>query len=729
MVQKLSSLVSLVLLVMAVPAYGQYCLDASQCRSQLLRVELASDVLGRGNVQQLMPSLQALSQSSLLQSNLEQGFPLQPLSFPHSKETCIREKTEGDANYQNIDCNSKTLCSDSSLIPAVRAQLCFKLPCPIIEGTLNVDACNGVEEIYPTNISFPGALEIKKIRLAPTSVNLVGDRARLCFMVNELELNMSARLDIDTTNTQLPDNNIQIDKINPRLDQPREVCMTARVNLTSANPISEIRIENPSNAPFISDQMIREASAGLRVTGLSGYPADALQAIQSEVVPVLFQPLRASIEAGIQQSLGETFEKELKKIIQPITAATNGQSLYVNSQSFMSELGLSNLDIHNQIARVECAALAGAGRPIPPSHSCIGLPEFEGTITTAFDSPVINELMTLEWKMKGKNVTSESIKQRLLALKEVLLQQINEFPPRPDDPPSTVQMINEGHADMLQRYISEYVDPLVGQISTAQLEGQLYNFIEIQNQLERGQSTNVGMSIPEICSVTNPSPHEGREIPNCPVQAYVDLNEFNQVLNRMWESGRMCQRGRGRFVPRLDSAGQPMQSAEGEPLGSGCYMEMSGMGCYLKSAPQIRFDSATRKYKIPLALEKCFYPGVPFLWMNTGIARFGADFNIDFAFKPQACSNGDFCMENPDVNWSVVPGSGTQGLGDNSWLQGLITGEIGKALNSTLGNTIRIPLASGAGALANVPLQAEGRVDSGPGFFGACLEIQEEGAP
>jgi len=715
---------------MAIPAYGQYCLDEAKCRSQLLRVEVAANVLGRGNVQQLMPGLQALSESSLLQTNLERGYPLQPISFPHSKEVCVREKAEGDPSFQNIDCESKTLCSDGSLTAAARAQLCFKLPCPIIEGTLNVGACNGVAEIYPTDISFPGALTIDKIRLSPTSVNLVGDRARLCFRVNELEINMSTRLVIDTANTQLPENNIQIDNIKPRLDQPRELCLTARVNLTSANPISEVRVENPSGEPFISDQMIREAAQGLRVSGLSGYPADALQAIQSEVVPVLFQPLRASIETGIQQSLGETFEKELKRVIQPLTAATNGQSLFVNSQSFMSELGLSNLDIREQLSRVECAALAGAGRPIPPSHSCIGLPEFgDSVVTTAFDSPVINELMTLEWKMKGKNITSESIKQRLIALKEVLLQQINEFPPRPDDPPSTVQMINEGHAESLQRLNRDYIDAMVGQISTAQLEGQLYNFIEIQNQLQRGQSTNVGMSLPEICSATNPSPHAGREIPNCPVQAYVDLNEFNQVLTRMWESGRMCQRGRGRFVPRLDSAGQPMESAEGEPLGTGCYMEMSGMGCYLKTAPQIQFDSATRKYKIPLKLEKCFYPGVPFLWMNTGIARFGADFNIDFAFQPKACSNGDFCMENPDVDWSVVPGSGTQGLGDASWMQNMITGKIGQALNSTLGNTIRIPLASGAGALANVPLQAEGRVDSGPGFFGACLEIQEEGAP
>lgn len=715
--------------MLSLPVYGQYCLDDSKCRSQLLRVEVAANALGPGNVQQLMPALQSLSQSAFLQNALTKGFDLQPLSFPHSIETCVREKAEGDPNFQSIDCASKTLCSQANLSPVVREQICFKLPCPILEGTLNVGACASVEDIYPTTISFPGQLEIQKIKLTPTSVNVEGERARLCFRVDELQLSMSARLSLDTTNTQLPDNSIQIDNINPRLDQPHEACISARVNLTSTNPISDIKIENPAG-PFISDQMVREASQGLRVTGLSGYPAESLQAIQTEVVPVLFQPLRASIEDGIQKSLGETFQTELLKLIRPVTAATNGQSLYVNSQGFMSELGIANLDVQNQMARVECAALKGAGRPIPRSHACIGLPEFgDETITPDFDSPVINELLNLQWKMKGKNITSESLKQRLIALKEVLRQQVDEFPAQPNDSPSVVAMHLEGHQAMIQSYISEIVDPLIGQISTSQLEGQLYNFIEIQNQLQRGQSTNVGMSLPEICSETNPSPHAGREIPNCPVQAYVDLNEFNKVLERMWEGGGICQSGRGKFVPRLNSAGQPMETTEGKPLGSGCYMEMSGMGCYLKSAPQIRFDSATRKYKIPLQLEKCFYPGVPFLFMNTGIGRFGADFNIDFAFQPKACHNGDFCMESPDVNWSVVPGSGSQGLGDDSWLQSLITGEIGKALNSTLGNTIRIPLASGAGALTNVPLQAEGRVDSGPGFFGACLEVQEEGTP
>ncbi len=710
------------------PAYGQYCLDDSKCRSQLLRVEVAANALGPGNVQQLMPALQSLSQSSFLQNALLKGFDLQPLSFPHSVETCAREKAEGDPNFQSIDCASKTLCSQANLSPVVREQICFKLPCPILEGTLQVGACASVQDIYPTTISFPGQLEIQNIKLTPTSVNVVGPRARLCFRVDELQLNMSAQLALDTANTQLPDSSIKIENINPRLDQPHEACVSARVDLTSANPISDIQVENPSG-PFISDQMVREASQALKIKGLSGYP-ELTPELLAEVVPALLHPLRASIEEGIQKSLGETFQNELEKLIRPVTAATNGQSLYVNSQGFMSELGIANLDVQNQMARVECAALKGAGRPIPPSHACIGLPLFgDETITPDFDSPVINELMNLEWKTKGKNITSEALKQRLIALKEVLLQQVDEYPPLPNDPPSVVAMNLEAHQATMQRYLSEYVDPLIGQISTAQLEGQLYNFIEIQNQLQRGQSANVGMSLPEICSATNPSPHAGREIPNCPIQAYVDLNEFNKVLERMWETGSMCQTGRGKFVPRLDSAGQPMLNADGKPLGSGCYMEMSGMGCYLKSAPQIRFDSVTKKYKVPLELEKCFYPGVTFLFMNTGVGRFGADFNIDFAFQPKACNNGDFCMESPDVNWSVVEGSGSQGLGDDSWLQSIITGEIGKALNSTLGNTIRIPLASGAGALAHVPLQAEGRVDSGPGFFGACLEVQEEGTP
>ncbi len=416
MVQKLSSLLSLFIVVVALPAYGQVCLDTSQCRSQLLRVEVASDVISRDNIQQLLPSLRALSQSPLLQSSLTNGFDLEPLAFPHSEITCDREKAEGDPNYQNVDCRSENLCSNRDLNPVVRAQICFKLLCPVLEGTLNVGACNGIPEVYPTSIGFPTPLRINKINLVPTSVNLQGEQARLCFRVQELELSMSASLAIDTTNTQLPDSNIRIDNINPRLDQPREVCVTARINLTNANPISDIRIEN-QGGPFISDQMIREASAGLRISGLSGYPAESLQAIQSEVVPVLFQPLRTGIEEGIQQSLEDVFQQELQRMVQPLVAAQNGTSLFVNSRDFMSELGLPTTEISEQLALTECALLRGAGRPIPPNHACIGLPFPGGNVTTEFDSPAINELMMLEYATRGRNITSESIKQRLIALR------------------------------------------------------------------------------------------------------------------------------------------------------------------------------------------------------------------------------------------------------------------------------------------------------------------------
>jgi hypothetical protein len=110
-----------------------------------------------------------------------------------------------------------------------------------------------------------------------------------------------------------------------------------------------------------------------------------------------------------------------------------------------------------------------------------------------------------------------------------------------------------------------------------------------------------------------------------------------------------------------------------------------------------------------------------------GQGRIGGDFNLDFSFTPKACNGGDFCMDNPDVNWSVVPGSERFALRPESMLNGLVQSNIQSAINGAIGDTIRIPMATSVGPLASVPLEAEGRVDTGPGFFGACLRLRGSG--
>lgn len=688
-----------------------------KCASQLLRVDIAANVLSSGNVQALLPALQSLSSSPALQSSIQKSYPLLPIGFPQTLETCVREKAEGDPKFKDIDCNKPGLCSEPGLDAEVREKICFKLPCPILEGTLNPGKCDEVKDIYPNGISFPTPLEIKKISLTPTKVEFKNNEANLCFRMNELDINMSTSLTLDTTKTSLPDKSIDITNINPVLDGPRDLCITANINIGSENPVSNIKLIPQGNSPFISDNMIREAAKKLQIQGLSGYPKDSLAQIQSELIPVLFQPMRDSIEKSLKDSLGKTFEDLIKKTVGPITASNS--TTIIDSRNMMNELGLNNMLLKDQLARAECAAIKAAKREIPSNHACIGLSAYPDVITPEWEGSNSIELSVMLRMAKGKKITSESIKQRLIAMKEVILaEKASDFFTEGKNPEQIAE-IQEWHTESAQRTIDDDIEPLINEISNNQIENQLYNFIEIQNQLNQGtSSTSIGLSLPEICS-DKPSPHAGKKIKNCPVQVYADLNEFNKVLKKMFDSGRMCMEGSGPYQQKIDAAGKPSYDSEGRPIAkSGCYVEVEGMGCHMKGPPQIKYDTKTKKYGFSLSLQGCFRGPVIF-----GIGKFGGDFNIDFAFAPKACSNGDFCMENPDIKWNIVPGSERFSLQDGSFLKKMITNKLNDAITGSMKNTIRLPMGQGVGPLANIPLQSEGRVDSGPGYFGACLEI------
>ena len=703
-------LTTLMVSSIAVSAWAQpNCVEETQCKSQLLRVEISNSILNN-NARSLLPALQNFASSSTLPSLIEREFPLVPLAFPQSGESCLREKQNNNPLFAEINCEERGLCGRANLNREVRALMCFRLPCPLFEGTLNAGKCGSEESIYPTQISFPTPVNVSKIRMTPTRVNFENGEATICFKISELNVSMGIRLGLDTRGTKLPDSGINVSNITQTLDGPRDVCLSASVNLGSPSPVSNLKVTPQGDTPFISDNMIREASRRLTLSGLSGYPADQLERVKGEIIPVIFQPLRQSVEDAVKTSLGSVFETEINKLAGQM--AGNSSHL-VSSRNLSSELGIANLQVRNQLARTECAALTGARRPIPPAHPCIGLSHYGAPITTSFSSPMINELMELNRVSGELPITSENMKQRLIALKDVIRAQHNEFA-RPDDTPH----FREGWTEAREQTITEFIDPLVDLISRNQLNSQIFNFIEISNQLENGtNSRNVGVSVPEICSDTRPSPHARREIKNCPVQAYMDLNEMNQVLDRMWNAGRLCQKGRGPFV-----AEQPQYDAKGKPNGSGCYFEVGGMGCYLNTPPQINYDTRSRKYKTSVKLKSC-YRGAVML----GQGKVGGDFNIDFSFTPKACNGGDFCMDKPDVNWSVVPGSERFALRPNSMLNGIVEDNIQSAINGAIGETIRIPMATSVGPLASVPLEAEGRVDTGPGFFGACLRLRGSG--
>ena len=690
----------------------------TQCGSQLLRVDIAANVLNQNTAQSLLPSLQALSQSPTLQSSIEKEFPMEAFSFPHTMETCLREKSEDDPDFKNIDCNAKDLCSNPSYSAAVRERICFKLPCAILEGDQQVGKCNGTSDIYPKRIAFPTPIDIQKIRLSPTKVEYKNGSANLCFNINELSLNMSTKLDFDTTGTDLKDKSIEVLNINPVLDGPREVCLSADIRLGTANPVSNIKLTPQGSAPLISDNMIRTAASSLVIKGLGGYREEDLAAIQSEIVPALFQPMRHSIEKAIQDSLSKVFDDKVQEIVGPLAA---GSSTTIDSSKFMSELGINNISAKNQLAKVECAQLKAAKREIPPNHACIGLPHFPGpTVTTDFDSTPSFERSTLVTMIKGQNITSENIKRRLIALKDLMREEkVSDFFTN-GKTPEQIKDLEEWHQEMFEDNIKNDIEPLIAEIERNQLEDQMYNVIGIQNQLNNGLSNSIGLVLPEICT-PQASPHAGRKMKGCPIQVYADLIEFNKVLAKMWDSGRLCMKGKGEFRPKLDESGNDAYNSDGKPLvNGGCEMIISGMSCFMKHPPQLKYDSKKKKYKVDLALKSCYRGPVIF-----GIGKMGADFDIGFEFKPKACSNGDFCMDDVKADWSIVPGTERFDLRESSWWDKIIKDKINDAMTNAVKETIRIPMASGVGPLGNVPLQAEGRVDAGPGYFGVCLEIPE----
>jgi hypothetical protein len=79
-------------------------------------------------------------------------------------------------------------------------------------------------------------------------------------------------------------------------------------------------------------------------------------------------------------------------------------------------------------------------------------------------------------------------------------------------------------------------------------------------------------------------------------------------------------------------------------------------------------------------------------------------------------------VKDPEINWKVAPGTERFAFRPSSQLNSTVNDTINGLIKKTLSESIRIPLSNEAGAMANFPLESEGRVDAGPGYFGACLK-------
>ncbi len=684
---------------------------APKCKSEILRVEVSPKVLSERGLDALLPSLQNFSQSDVLHSLIEKKYDLTPVDFPSKKDVCLRRKSENDPAFRNIDCESKTLCSDQKVTSEVKDKICFQLPCPIFEGNLNVGKCNNVSYISPTKIEFPKPVSVNNIELEPTDVGIVGNDARLCFKVKALDVTTAITLDLNTQGTGLPDKSITVDNVHPVLDGPRSACILAKIDLKSNKPVSKLTITTPAGEPFISDDMIRAATKELKVSGLSGYTQNDLAQVQNEIVPVLIQPVRESIESAVKGALAQVFEEELNKR----ASGMGKKTIPVDATAYTSELGVANLMIQDQVNRVECAVYQAA-KKTPPTPCDFGNYLGGDKITAG---PTINELMALQPITKDRNITSESSKQRLMAL-GALMQEEDWCCYLDNESAADRASDRQAQREMNQRYYNEYIQPVIDEISENQLKEKIPGMFEIHNLL-RASGRDIGLSMTSLCTPV-PSPHAGKSMPGCPVQAYADLNEFNKLFTNMWKSGALCMAGSGPFVGKTEGGFQHFKEAGvGAPEAlSGCKYEFSGMSCYLNSPPQIKYDVKTKKYRSQLSFKGCYRGPVMF-----GLGKVGGDLNVEVAFKPAACDNGDFCVKDPEINWNVVPGTERFAFRPSSMLNSTVNDAINGLIKKTLSESIRIPLSNEAGALANFPLQSEGRVDAGPGYFGACLKPRE----
>ncbi len=677
-------------------------LDAAFCKSQLLRVSVSDKAFTGVSARTVLDLLKDVAPS--IQDLLLTSFQIPTIDFPAFGDVCQKRKNDGDPLYRNIDCMKPGLCGDMSLDPVVRGKICFYVPCSILEGNLEVRKCNKIPVVYPVKIGFPSPLVIDKLELTPTTSDYNGNEATMCFQLKELSLKMSASITFDTTGTNLSSNKITIDNIAGVLDHPRDICIKTNVNLISNNILQNVRIIPQDAGPFITDQMLIDVAAGVKLSGVSGYNARDIEAVQRELLPTLLQPLRESIEGGVKEALGNVISDQIKNGLDSINPEIHGQPNFINSTAFMSELNYASTSMLNSLAYYECAHTVLAGKKIPQNHPCIGLtsrakwvagqplpPEQPITINTGASFFLNNEWLghdSIKFFSGYPNIAAESFRQRLLKLKKIFQSETAapEYLAKQD-----ITQIKAYR----QSFIRAVLDPFIKQIEKNQLADTSLNLVEIQGDVTPGSSRNVGFSLPSMCSETTASPHANISIPNCPIQIFVDMNEFNKTLTTLWSSGRMCSYGKGET----------------------CGLPTDLIGCTLSNAPQLKYNAG--RYSTSLKLRNCRKDFLPFGIFGTSL---GGDFNINLNFKPKACHNGDFCIDDPRITWNLVNGSET-GLLKDPFIRAKATDVINKAINGAMSTSLRIPLASATdGIIAKVPLRSEGRVRSGPGYFGVCLE-------
>ncbi len=673
------------------------------CQSQLLRLDVDNGALqnmltSKDVSSSLMPSLKNLMSTGTFAKQFESDYPMDPMGFPFNKEQCLKDKKSGLAAYKSVDCEDGMLCSNSTVPEQVRSDLCFSLPCSMIKGSVGMSQCPPGGSAKPTTISYPVPIKIQKIDLTPLNVNVQGKNLKGCFKLNDLQTTLGIEIGFDQT-TGIKYDNIGMDNLNVKLDSPREICMSATIDMLAEHPISNVKIE-PQGKDFVSDEMINDASKLANLRGLSGYSPAALEVFKLSVMPQLARHFRPTIEKAVAASLAWSFERQLVTIM-----GTDGPrgiaSIAVPSDSLISEMGVGNVAVNKYVDLLQCAINKKEGLIIQPNNPCLNEPfRFKnGNNLNVKDIPdpiKATELLKTELG-KYDQITSELMRQRLLGMED------------------SFRGFNQ------EDYFKKNVLPIADKITVDQKDSPLSQGIHLLTQLsDGGQHTKLGISVPKICNQSKKSPHEGHSIANCPVQAYVDFDELNGLLKVMYDSGRLCHKGKGDYTPDRGRDGKQLYKNDGSPQGQGCLFmiedDPNGMRCFLNGPPKISYDSGKKGYKIEIKTKDCYRGPV-----IAGQGKVGGDINFDVSFVPGFCGQ-DFCLDKGEANWNVTKGTERFALRESSFLNSIVKKTIDTKIRDVLKDSIRLPMNQGP--LGALPMEPDGRVDKGEGYFGACLKYK-----
>ena len=99
------------LFVISAPVLAQECLSSDHCRSRLIDLRIQTNAVSSAFSDEKTlekfgaPAVQAYFESDIFKQQFITNYSIaQPIAFPHNKNSCLREKKQGDPKFQNINC-------------------------------------------------------------------------------------------------------------------------------------------------------------------------------------------------------------------------------------------------------------------------------------------------------------------------------------------------------------------------------------------------------------------------------------------------------------------------------------------------------------------------------------------------------------------------------------------------------------------------------------------------